>query len=220
MTDSTARIDLKASIAAFARVAYSDLVTIVTMSLLTVLFSLPLVTVGAALLALVETLTATVVDPDGPPHERDRIRLYVRSVRENLRPGLPFSALFLATFVTTLGYLLLASAWEDGLLLLGGFIGLYAIVIVTTWLLRAATLVIRADSGFFDAMKEGAYIAFEHPSYTVLQLATAGGLLAFGIAFWIAIPLLIPGLLALLEIVSFEETAGDGALGIVSAYQG
>ena len=104
--------------------------------------------------------------------------------------------------------------------LLGGFIGLYAIVIVTTWLLRAATLVIRADSGFFDAMKEGAYIAFEHPSYTVLQLATAGGLLAFGIAFWIAIPLLIPGLLALLEIVSFEETAGDGALGIVSAYQG
>ncbi|WP_224448709.1 hypothetical protein [Haloprofundus salilacus] len=59
-TDETERLDPIAAIAAFGRAAYSDLVTVVALSVATSLASLHLLTLGAALLALVETLTDVV----------------------------------------------------------------------------------------------------------------------------------------------------------------
>jgi uncharacterized membrane protein YesL len=216
-------IDLTGSIAAFGRIAYSDLLTLAIVSVLATLASLPLATIGAALLALVETVTVVVTGEGrgGPTKERQRIRFFVESFRANLRRGLPYSLVLLGT-VLTAGYYVLGASGGSGLFLVGALLGLYAVVIVLAWLLRTASVTIRSttDVSFVDAAREGAYLGLEYPWYTALQLITVGTILLFAFPFPPAYVLLVPGLLALLEVVAFEETAGRGAMSLVRAYRG
>jgi hypothetical protein len=216
-------IDLTGSVAAFGRIAYSDLLTLAIVSVLATLASLPLVTVGAAILALVETVTAVATGEGrgGPTKERQRVRLFVESFRANLRRGLPYSVALLGT-VLTAGYYVLGASGGSGLFLIGALLGLYAVVIVLAWLLRAASVTVRSttDVSFVDAVHEGGYLGLEYPWYTALQLVTVGMILLFAFPFPPAYVLVVPGLLALLEVVAFEETAGRGAMSLVRAYRG
>ncbi|MDG5819016.1 hypothetical protein [Natronococcus sp. A-GB7] len=216
-------IDLAGSVAAFGRIAYSDLLTLAIVSVLATIASLPLVTVGAAIVALVDTVTAVVTGEGrgGPTKERQRIRLFLESFRANLRRGLPYSAVLLGTIVVA-GYYVLGAAEGSGLFLIGALLGLYAIVIVLAWLLRTASVAVRSsdEPAFLDAAREGAYIGLEYPWYTALQLVTVGGILLVAFPFPPAYALVVPGLLALLEVVTFEETAGRGAMSLVRAYRG
>lgn len=216
-------IDLTGSVAAFSRIAYSDLLTLAIASVLATIVSLPLVSIGAAILALVETVTVVVTGEGrgGPTTERQRIRLFFESFRENLRRGLPYSVALLGTVVAA-GYYALGSTGGSGLFLIGALLGLYAIVIVLAWLLRIASVAIRSsdEPSFLEAAREGAYIGLEYPWYTALQLVTVGVILLIAFPFPPAYVLLVPGLLALLEVVAFEETAGRGAMSLVRAYRG
>lgn len=216
-------LDLTGSIAAFGRVAYSDLVTIAIVSVLATVASIPLVTVGAAILALVETVTVVVTGEGrgGPTTERQRIRLFLDSFRSNLRRGLPYSLVFVGTVLAT-GYYVLGATTGSGVFLIGSLLGLYALVIVVAWLLRIASLTVRAsdDLEFVEAARDGAYLALEYPWYTALQLFTVGGILLVAFPFPPAYALVVPGLLAVLEVVAFEETSGRGAMSLVRAYRG
>lgn len=218
-----ADLDLAGSIAAFGRIAYSDLMTLVIVSVLATILSLPLITIGAALLALVETITTVVTGEGrgGPTKERQRVRCFLESFRANLRYGVPYSIVLAGTLVTA-GYYALGSTSGSGLFLIGALLGLYVIVITLAWLLRTASIAIRASNSvsFIDAAREGAYLGLEYPWYTALQLVTVGGILLIVFLFPPAYVLLVPGLLALLEVITFEETAGRGAMSLVRAYRG
>lgn len=216
---------LKASVAAFARVAYSDLATVVLVSLSVTVVSVPVVSLGAAVLAATETMTAVVTGEGrgGPIHERDRLTLFVDSFRDNLRRGLPFTAVLLAVVGTATAYARIASVTRIGTFYLGALAGVYAVVIAVAWCFRAASVIVRAPDdppGFLAAMRDGAYLFLDAPAYAALHVLAAGVVTFAAIWSNVGVAVLLPGLLALLEVVSFEEVAGDGATAIVLAYRG
>jgi hypothetical protein len=217
-------IDLMTSLSVFARVVYDDLMTVVLVSLLTALTALPVVTIGASLLACCETMTAVVTGEGrgGPSTERQRVSLYCESFRRHLRRGLMYSLLLILVFITTVSYVALAYSIRAEGFLLGAILGLYAIVLVLVWTFRAGSVLIRIEDqmGFFAAMREGAYIALSDPAYSTLHVVVAGFFVLFMAVFGIAIPLLLPGVLAVLEVVMFEELAGEGAGTVLARYQG
>ncbi|QRV17404.1 DUF624 domain-containing protein (plasmid) [Haloterrigena salifodinae] len=206
-------LELADSIATFVRVAYDELATVVVTSVLFVLTSLPIITVGAAIIALVETLTA-VVAGDSPRREVDRARQFVRSYRCNLRAGIPFSGVLIGVVASTYLYLILAIG-QGSEFILGGLVGLYAIVVVVTLLFRAASILARLPENerpnAVEALREAVRVSLFRLSYTILHLATVGVLLVAGGSVWISLVILVPGLLAILEVIAFEDMAGDGA---------
>ncbi|WP_458208758.1 DUF624 domain-containing protein [Haladaptatus sp. NG-SE-30] len=216
--------DIRASAAAFSRVLYTDLLTVVVVSVLFTISSLPLVTIGASIIALCEVITAVVTGEGrgGPTTERKRISLFVESFVANLRTGLPYSVILLLVLLVTTSYARLAVSLRSGVFLLGGLLGLYVAAIVPLWLLRAASITVRSPDtpGFWSALREGAYVALERPSYSVLQILTGAILMLVCATFPIAIFLLLPGTLGVLEVVSFEELTGNGAGSIDRAYRG
>jgi len=222
---SNAEITLKGSTAAFARVAYSDLVTILTLSVLTALSAVPVVTFGPALIALVDTITAVVLGEGrgGPTTERARVRLYLTSLREHFRAGVPFSIILAGTVGATLAYVDIATATLSAGFLVGALLGLYAIVIGLVWTLRAASVIVRSDGdrpGTLAALIEGGRIGLLDPTYTALHVIVAATLMMAASWLVIAVPLVLFGLLAVLEVVAFEELTGDGAIRIIHAYRG
>ncbi|WP_143085753.1 hypothetical protein [Halogranum rubrum] len=220
------RVDPLATLAAFGRVAYSELVTIVILSVLFTLVSLPVVTVGSALLALVRVLTDSVTGEvtGNPISERARAAAFLTATRQNVKRGLPLSGLLVVVGVVTTIYLSAASATRDAAFLLGSLAGLYALIIAVVWTLRAATLVVRAPEeqkpSTWGALRNAAYHLIETPSFTVLHLVCAAVVCLLCVAVQIGVVLLLPGLLALLEVTTFEETTGEGALRLVRAYRG
>jgi|GEM_PF-1173422 hypothetical protein len=223
-SDETDALDLMGSITAVSRVIFSDLLTIVWVSMLFALLSLPLLTLGAAMLAAVETLTTVITGEGrgGPTTERERIRVFLGSFRGHLSHGVPYSVVTVVVVATMVFYVLTASADETGLLFLGALMGLYAIVICFAWLLRAGSITIRSTEpvGFVDAAREAAYQAFSYPWYAAIQLITVGVILLVAFVVPPAYVLLVPGLLVVLEVVTFEETEGQGAMTVVRAYRG
>jgi len=194
---ATDDVDLMGSVNAFAHIAYSDLMTIVLVSILFALASLPVITIGAAILAAVETMTAVVMGEGrgGPTTERERLRLFVESFRTHLRAGVPYSVILIAV-VTTMGiYGFTATIQQSGLLFIGALLGLYAVVIGVTWLFRAASIAVRAPDPirFTDAVQNGGYIALEHPWYAAMHLITVGVILLVSVVALPAYVLVVPG---------------------------
>ncbi|MFB6188657.1 MAG: hypothetical protein ABEI57_02125, partial [Halapricum sp.] len=218
-------LDPVAVLSALLRIGYSDLVTLVVTSLLTTLLAIPLVTLGGALLALEDTLT-TIVTAEGrtsaPQSERARIGYFWDSFRANLTRGVPYSVLLVLVSFTAVWYVSIAFSTGSSAFLLGSVVGLYAVVIVTVWVLRAMSLVVRADEAprFRTAMRDGWYSLLEELSFTALQAIVAATFVLISLWLWAAIPLLLPGALVLLEIVSYEELSGDGASALVLGYRG
>jgi hypothetical protein len=221
---SSRDIDLLASVAAFARIVYTDLTTVVLVSVLTTLTMIPIITIGAGLFACCETLTAVITGEGrgGPTTERARFRLYREAFQRHLVHGLPYSALIVAVFVTVYAYVRLAYTLQSGVFLLGSLLGLYVLVLTLIWTLRASSIVIRTENtpGFINAMREGSYVALAEPPYSALHIVTAGLLIGLTAAFGIAVPLLLPGLLAVLEVVVFEDLTGEGAEDVLARYRG
>lgn len=243
--------DPVATLSAFGRAAYSDLVTVAVVSLATTVAALPLVTAGAAVAAAVGVFDRVFVAERSGERlsERERFRLYRRLLRRNLRRGLPLSVLLVGPPLATLWYLDASFAAESGPLFLGGLVGLYCIVAGLLWAFRAASLFAALDAGAgvgadadvdFNAgdasgvdadvddplpggttvVMDAGHHLFAAPSFTVLHGAFLTGLVLLAAAFPVSIPLLLPGLLAVLEVVVFAERSGTGAETVVRAYQG
>ncbi|WP_049898168.1 hypothetical protein [Halococcus agarilyticus] len=205
------------------RVIYTELPTVVVTSLLFAVASLPVVSLGAALLALVETWTVVVTrrDSGAPPSERGRARLFVAAFRRHLVAGLPYSLLLSAVAGLTVLYYVVGLAQESALFLLATLTGLYAVVVAAVWCLRAASFRVRADPplGVRQAVGRAGGTFVDHPSFSVLVAAGVGAVLLAATTVRVAIVLVLPGVLAVVEIVAFEELAGDGAAAVRSTYR-
>jgi len=210
-------------IRATLRAVYGDLVTVVVTSALFVLVALPVVTVGAGVLALIETWTDVLTrrDTGAPPSERGRAGLFLASVRRNLVAGLPYSAVLAAVVGLTAVYYTLSVSQELAVFLLATLVGLYAVVIAIVWCLRAASFRVRSDPplGARGSFHLAGQTFVDHPSFTVLVAAAVAGVLLAGSAAVVTVVLLVPGVLAIIEVVAFEEVAGDGAAAIRSTYR-
>lgn len=208
---------------AVARVTYGDLVTVVATSVAFVLASLPVVTLGAALLALVDTWTAVVTrrDTGAPPSERGRLRLFASSYRRHLRAGVPYSVLFVAVVGLTAVYAAFGVTQQSGVFVIAAIVGAYAVVLVTVWSLRAASVQTREDPavGVRVAFERAGLTLVDRPAFAIVLSTVAAVVLVGGVALRITFPLLVPGVLAVLEVVAFEEHLGDGAATVRATYR-
>ena len=208
---------------AVARVVYADLVTVILTSVAFVLASLPVVTLGAAVLALVDTWTTVVTrrDTGAPPSERGRMRVFAASFRRHLRGGLPYGLLLLAVVGLTAVYATLGITRQSGLFVVAAVVGVYLVVVATAWSLRAASFQTRSDPaiGAREAFERAGLSLADEPAFAVLLSALAGTVLVAGAALRVTLPLLVPAILAVVEVVAFEELAGDGAATVRATYR-
>lgn len=217
-------VDLGAVIRAFIRAVYTEAVTVLTTSLLFILCSLPLITAGAAVIALVEVWTEVVLtEVHGRQiHERERVSLFLRTWRKNLWAGIPYSVVLFFSLAGLVIYRRLSVVTGDILFLLWTLIGLYVVMIVTVWVLRAASIRVRSEAtalpGFIETIERAGYSLLERPSFTVLTIASAGSICFLGILSPPVFIVLGPGVLAAGEVVGFEELFGERAETIRAAY--
>jgi hypothetical protein len=208
---------------AVARATYGDLVTVIATSVAFVLASLPIVTIGAALLALVETWTEVVTrrDTGAPPSERGRVRLFASSYRRHLRDGVPYSLLFVVVVGLTAVYAAFGVAQRSGVFVVAAIVGGYLVVIATVWSLRAASVQTREDHpiGVRVAFERAGLTLVDRPAFAVVLSTIAAVVLVGGAALRVTFPLLVPGILAVLEVIAFEEHLGDGAATVRATYR-
>lgn len=208
---------------AAGRVTYGDLVTVVATSVAFVLASLPIVTLGAALLALVETWTTVITrrDTGAPPSERGRLRLFAASYRRHLRAGVPYSVLFVVVVGLTAVYAAFGVARQSGVFVIAAIVGAYVVVLVTVWSLRAASVQTREDPavGVRLAFERAGLTLVDRPAFAIVLSTIAAVVLVGGVALRVTFPLLVPGILAVLEVVAFEEHLGDGAATVRATYR-
>jgi len=208
---------------AVARVVYGDLVTVVVTSLLFTLAALPVVTLGAALLALVETWTTVVTrrDTGAPPSERGRAELFLGAVVRNIRAGLPYTLVLSFVGGLTGFYYVVGTARGSGLFLLAALVGLYGVVVVLAWSLRAASVRARSERplGFRGAVTVAGETFLDRPSFAVLVAVALAGVLVVGAVVRVVVPLVVPAVLAVIEVVAFEELGGDGAAAVRATYR-
>jgi hypothetical protein len=208
---------------AVARVVYADLVTVVVTSVAFVVASLPIVTIGAAVLALVDTWTDVIThrDTGAPPSERGRLGLFATSYRRHLRTGLPYSLLFVAVVGLTAVYASFGLAQESGPFVVAAIVGVYLVVVVTVWSLRAATFQTREEPPITTRMafERAGLTLLDRPAFAVILSTIVGVVLVGGAALRVTFPLLVPGILAVVEVVAFEEHVGDGAATVRATYR-
>lgn len=208
---------------AVARVVYGDLVTVVATSLLFVLAALPLVTLGGALLALVATWTEVVTrrDTGAPPSERGRGALFLDALWRNVRAGVPYSVLLVAVAGLTGVYYAVGVTRGSGLFLLAALVGLYAAVGALAWCLRAASFRVRTDRplGAREAFHLAGRTFLDEPAFAVLVGVGFAVALSVGAVVRVLLPLVVPGVLVVVEVVAFEELAGDGAGAVRATYR-
>ncbi|SIR66139.1 hypothetical protein SAMN05421858_3198 [Haladaptatus litoreus] len=220
------RLDPLATVAAFVRVTYTNLVTVAALSIVFTLVSIPVVTAGAAVVALIESVTVLVEEESdgGKVGERESVQRFLATFRENLLVGVPLSVLLAGSVGGTVLYTLLATIRTNLLFLFGIVVGGYVTVLAVLVVFRAATLVVRgtATDSFssVSALRNATYHLFDAPWFSVLQAVFAAILIGICLVTQIGVVLVLPGMIAVLEVVSFEERSGEGAKRIVRGYRG
>ena len=224
--DDPRRLDPLATAAAFARTAYGEAASVLLLSVAASLASLTLVGVGPAIVALVAVFTDAVdseIERGARIGERERFRGFGRAFRAHLRRGLALSLVVVAPAVASAWYLRLAAATGAAEFLLGAVVGAYSLVVGVVVAFRAATLVVRSPPdrtpGGPAAVRDAAYHLLETPSFSALQSLSAGVLALACAVPLITLGIALPGLLAAMEVVSFEERNGRGADAVVSGYR-
>lgn len=217
------RLDPTGTLAAFGRASYTDLTSVIALSIVFWVAAVPVVTLGPAVLALAAASHHGVTGrtDGGEKSERDRVRRFVETFRGDFRRGLGLSVVPLAVAAVTIWYAGLAVATRSGRLLLGAMVGVYLLFTAIVVTLRAATLLTREGAPTVrQALSDGARHVLDTPSFSILHTVFVALLTALCVGLGIAVVLLLPGLLAVLEVVTYEETAGGGAVRVVKAYQG
>jgi len=100
-------------------------------------------------------------------------------------------------------------------------VGVYLVVLATVWSLRAASIQTREDQPLATRVtfERAGLSLVDRPAFAVLLSTIAAVVLVGGAALRVAFPLLVPGILAILEVVAFEEQLGDGAATVRATYR-
>lgn len=210
------------TLSGFLRVTYSELVTVILVSLLTTVTAVSIVGLGGGLIAAVTTLRR-VVDARRQGiriTERDRLQLYKTTFVETAVRGVPLGLVVWGAIVSFTWYVLAAAESGNSWLLLAAAAGIYVLTTVVIVTLRTATLVsLDSSVSLVTAGRDSIHHLFTTPSFTVLHATAVVAVSAVSLAFVIAVPILLFGLLALLEVLVYTELNGGGARSVVLAYQ-
>lgn len=197
------------------RLVYDEIIPVSLISLAASLLVFPLVTIGPACLAAVVTMSE-IAQRRGSASalsERERLRTFPRAVRQHFRAGIPFSALIGFTLLNLITYVLLATANGSTVFWFGAALALYTLIIVVALTFRAGSVIARADDppGTRELLREGVDVWLRSPWYSAIHLLVFGMVLVALALLTPAAMVLLAGSLATLEVVAYEDLAGDGA---------
>lgn len=210
----------------FGRIAISDAVTIFVLSILYFVASMSIVTIGPALLALMDAFYSSVshtgTGGGAPASTRGRASQFVSSIWTYLWAGLPYTVAVLVAVYALYTYSVLALTGGTAQTLVFGVVGMYSVILVFVLLFRAADIVVRADEderpGFFSAIRKAWGSLGSNVAFAATHLVTAIVVTIASLVFIITAICFLPGLLALLELLYYEELDGAGAKAIRFAY--
>jgi hypothetical protein len=210
----------------FGRIAISDAVTIFVLSVLYFVASMSIVTIGPALLALMDAFYSSVshtgTGGGAPASTRGRASRFVSSIWTYLWAGLPYTVAVLVAAYALYTYSVLALTGGTAQTLVFGVVGMYSVVLVFVLLFRAADIVVRADEdkrpGFFSAIRKAWGSLGSNVAFAATHVVTAIAVTIASLVFVITAVCFLPGLLALLELLNYEELDGAGAKAIRFAY--
>jgi|AntDeeMetagen681_2_1112603.scaffolds.fasta_scaffold00612_9 hypothetical protein len=210
------------TLSGFLRVAYSELVTVVVVSLLTTVSAISIVGFGGGLVAAVTTLRRVVTDRrDGIRiAERKRIVVYREVFFETVVRALPLGLVVWGAVITFIWYGFAAGESSNPWFLLAAAASIYVLTAIVIVTLRTATLLsLDASVSVVTAFHDSIHHLLDTPSFTVLHATVLVAVVALCFALVIAVPILLFGLLALLEVLVYTERDGGGARSVVLAYQ-
>jgi len=210
----------------YGRIAISDAVTIFVLSLLYFVASLSIVTIGPALLALMDAFYSSVshtgTGGGAPASTRGRASQFVSSIWTYLWAGLPYTVAVIVAVYSLYTYSVLALSGGTTQALIFGVVGMYTVVLVFVLLFRAADIVVRADEnerpGFFSALRKAWGSLGSNVAFAATHIVTAIAVTIASLIFIVTAICFLPGLLALLELLNYEELDGAGAKAIRYAY--
>jgi hypothetical protein len=208
---------------AYGKILFSEIVSVVVLSVLFVFALFPVVTIGAALVSLIDTFYSSVAytgTGGGLPRQASsRASNFVASIWDYLRVGLAFGVVFVVIVTGILTYFFAALAGSSTVVLFVGVFGVYAVVAVLVVLLRAANLIVHAENdddterpGFVAAVRQAYGTVTEHIAYEAVHVVAATAIVLFALLIPFGVgAFLFPGMITLLEVVFYEELDGVGA---------
>lgn len=205
--DTSSQLSLKRPLVALLKVGYHEITSILVLSGVFWLSLIPVVTIGAALLALSDVVGG-IYRKGTPRSEWDRIRRFTRSFRENLVPGLPLSVFVLFVFSNTVAYFLILLSDRAPYYLIGGLIGVYACILATMIAFRVSHIMVCREAGWRIAARRAVRSWKDHAHFTVLQLAIIAPVLVISLLLPVSILLVLPAGLSLFELVFYKELTG------------
>ncbi|SNZ02378.1 hypothetical protein SAMN06269185_0007 [Natronoarchaeum philippinense] len=211
--------DFWSSLRGAVRLVYDEVVPVSVISLGTSLLLFPLVTIGPACLAAVVTMSE-IAHRRGSASgrsERERLRSFPSAIRRYFRAGIPFSVLIVFTALNLVTYVLLASANDSAVFWFGAALALYTLIIVVALTFRAGSLLADAGAdtdelpGTRALLAQGVDVWLQSPWYSAIHLLVVAFILLVMVLLTPAAMVLLAGSLAALEVVVYEDLAGDGA---------
>ena len=210
---------------AYGKILFSEIVSVVALSVLFVFALFPVVTIGAALISLIDTFYSSVAytgTGGGLPRQTSsRASNFVASIWDYLRVGLAFGVVFVVIVTGILTYFFAALAGSSTVVLLVGVFGVYAVVAVLVVLLRAANIIVHAENdddddterpGFVPAVRQAYGTVTDHIAYEAVHVVAATAIVLFALLIPFGVgAFLFPGMITLLEVVFYEELDGVGA---------
>lgn len=182
---------------------------------------IPVITIGSGLLALVRTMQIVVLSSDRIS-ERDRLKMFFSEFRAHLYTGFPYTGILLLTAFAVYSYISLLVSIPGIQAIVVGLVGLYALIIVPAWLFRIANLSTNYSTkatGFIRSLINSIHLTIEYPLYTFIHLVSVGVLIVMCSIVPIALFVVLPGILAVLEVLVCEEIAGEGVHPVLEWYR-
>ena len=227
--ESPAEGNPAAALSTYFRILWREVVSIVVLSVLFSLATLSVLPMGAAMIALVDTfytsVTFTGTGGGIPPRTIDRANYFMQRIWTYMRTGLVYTVMLLLSAVGLVLYPQFALRGNSVFQFLFGITGIYATVLVLVLLFRAGNLVVHAEDrdddrpGFRSAVGTAWSELRASPGYLAAHVVAAATVTVVCMAFPVSLAVVLPGMLALLEVVMYEELDGVGAKAIRYAYE-
>ena len=198
---------IRRSVIALVKLGYYEMTSIVALSVLFWLVSLPLLSVGGAILALFDVLSS-VYTGTGPTGERDRMSSYLQSVRRNVIRGLPLSGVILFVVFNTYWYFAIGLWGRATQFLLGGIFSVYVILIGIVSMLRLVNIERQTEVAPRQAIRLTATSWRQHTHFMILQSSVVGVIMGISVVFPAAVLCILPAGLTLFEVAAYEELTG------------
>jgi hypothetical protein len=205
--------NIKLVVVTTIRILYKKMTILILFNILFFLFSIPIATIGSSLIALVKTSRTLFLDTEQKHNSlRSKTMLFVSNFRASILSGIPYSAIILLVLFSFFTYQSIFIQTDSVWSLIGVLLGFYILVTVPVWLFRAADLSIseeRQSSGFLQNIKESGISLIAYPGFSFFHILIVA--LLFIITQFVIITLiLLPSLLVVLELVTYEETVDTG----------